>query len=129
MQAATIRWPGGEHAFRLGIAELEVIQQKTQCGPEYLLHKLNTGQWFAVELIEVLRNGLVGGGTPHIEALKLVRNAFELHDLISFKVPVQEVLSVCLYGPADDPVGEDRPVMPTPENEQTAAGSSAPTTD
>ncbi|MDN8756763.1 GTA-gp10 family protein, partial [Staphylococcus aureus] len=82
--------------------------------PEYLLHKLSTGQWFAVELIEVLRNGLIGGGMPHVEALKLVRNAFDLHDLISFKVPVQEVLMGCLYGPADDPVGEDQPVMPTP---------------
>lgn len=129
MRAAVIRWPGGEHAFRLGLTELQVIQEKTDCGPEFLLHKLNSGQWFAVELIEVLRNGLIGGGMPHVEALKAVRDAFDLHDLIGFKVPVQEVLAVCLYGPADDPVGEPLPVMPTPENEKTDAGSSAPITD
>lgn len=129
MRAAIIRWPGGEHAFRLGLAELQVIQDKTECGPEWLLHKLNSGQWAAIELVEILRNGLIGGGMGHVEALKAVRNAVELHELISFKVPAQEVLASCLYGPADDPVGEPQPVTPTPEPEQTDAGSSAATTD
>lgn len=128
MQAATIRWPGGEHAFRLGLAELETIQQKTDCGPEFLLHKINAAQWKSVDLIEVLRNGLIGGGMPHVEALKAVRNAFDLHPLISFKVPAQEVLAACLYGPPDeeqdDTSGGADPVEPTPENEKTASGPS-----
>lgn len=129
MQPSVIRWPGGEHPFRLGLAELQVIQDKTGSGPEWALHRLNTGQWFAAELVEILRNGLIGGGMAHVEALQLVRNAFELHDLIAFKVPAQEVLASCLYGPAEDPVGEPAPVMPTPGSEQTAAGNSAPITD
>ena len=55
MQEVVIPWPGGEHAFRLGLAELETIQQKTDCGPEYLLHRINAGQWHVCDLIEVLR--------------------------------------------------------------------------
>lgn len=129
MEAQVIRWPGGEHAFRLALAELETIQQKTDCGPEFLLHRINAAQWKAAELFEIMRNGLIGGGTPPIEALKLVRNAFEMHPLISFKVPAAEVLAMCLYGPADDPVGEPLPVEPTPGDEKTAAGDSAPITD
>ena len=126
----TIQWPGGMHDFRLGIAELETLQQKTDCGPEWLLHRINTGQWKAVDLIEVLRNGLIGGGMAHVEALKSVRNAFDLHPLIGFKIPAQTVLAACLYGPPDDPVGEPSPVNPTPaENDQTGGGSSAPITD
>ncbi|MTH61445.1 gene transfer agent family protein [Paracoccus litorisediminis] len=128
MQPVTIRWPGGEHDFRLGIAELEVIQQKTDCGPEYLLMKISAGRWSHVDLIEVIRNGLIGGGMAAAEALSTVRNAFELHPMIRFKVPATAILSACLYGPPDDPVGEDMPVEPTPGSETTASGNSAPIT-
>ena len=129
MEAQVIRWPGGEHAFRLALAELETIQQKTDCGPEFLLHRINAAQWKTMDLFEVIRNGLIGAGMPQSNALNLVRNAFELHPLIAFKVPAAEVLASCLYGPADDPVGEPIPVKPTPGDEKTAAGSSAPITD
>jgi hypothetical protein len=123
MEPTVIHWPGGEHAFRLGLAELETIQQKTDCGPEFLLHRISAAQWKAADLVEVLRNGLIGGGMPHVEALKAVRNAFDLHPLISFKVPAQEILAACLYGPADgDEAGEPGPVEPTPESEKTASG-------
>ena len=128
-EALVIQWPGGMHAFRLGIAELATIQQKTDCGPEWILHRISAGQWTAVDLIEVLRNGLIGGGMDHVAALKLVRDAFDFHPLIGFKVPAQTVLSACLYGPPDDTVGEPSPVNPTPaQNDQTGSGSSAPIT-
>ncbi|RJE87957.1 gene transfer agent family protein [Paracoccus onubensis] len=128
-RAVDLPWPGGEHAFRLGLNDLRTIQQKTDCGPEFLLHKLKIGQWYADELYEVLRVGLIGAGMNHVEARKLVQNAMERDPLIGFKVPAMEVLSNTLFGPADDPVGEDIPVEPTPEPEKTASGNSAPITD
>lgn len=115
MQPVVIPWPGGEHAFRLGLAELEAVQQKTDCGPEFLMHRLNAAQWKSGDLVEVLRNGLIGAGMPHVEALKLVRNAFDLHPMISFKVPAQAVLAACLYGPPDDEPEKPDPETPTPE--------------
>ena len=125
-----IQWPGGMHPFRLGIAELAVIQQRTDCGPEWLLHRISVGQWQAIDLIEVLRNGLIGGGMPHVDALKAVTNAFDLHPMIAFKGPALQVLGACIYGPPDDPVGEPLPVTPTPaHDDQTGNGSSAPITD
>lgn len=129
MQSVVLPWPGGEHAFRLGLSDLETIQQRTDCGPEHLLNKIKFGQWLAAELYEVIRCGLIGGGMPHVEAKKAVSKAFDIHPLISFKVPAMEILSVSLFGPEDDPVGEPSPVEPTPEAEKTASGSSAPTTD
>lgn len=116
MHPIVLPWPGGEHAFRLGIAELEAIQQITDCGPEHLLHRINSGQWFLRDLIEVLRCGLIGGGMPHVQALKTVEKAFGLHPGIEFKVPAQAVLSHCLYGPPEDQPGELMPVQPTPED-------------
>lgn len=128
MQPCVIMWPGGEHAFRLGLAELEVIQQRSDSGPEWLLHRLNAGQWAAIDLFEVIRCGLIGAGMDHAGALRLVRNAFDLHPLIAFKVPAQEVLAACLFGPADDPVGEDQPASPTPATTSAGAGNSASST-
>ncbi len=116
MEAVVLQWPGGEHAFRLPLSQLEALQQKTDCGPEFLLNKISLGQWTAVELFEVIRIGLIGGGMPPAEAHKLVGGAFDRYALIGFKVPAQAILGHALYGPPDDPVGEAVPVNPTPGN-------------
>lgn len=129
MRPLVLAWPGGEHGFWLGLSELEAIQQKTECGPEWLLHKINVGQWFASELIEIIRWGLIGGGMAPVDALKAVQKAFELHDLISFKVPAQAILGATLFGPPDDAVGEPIPVARHRRKKKTASGSSAPITD
>lgn len=129
MQAVMMAWPGGEHAFRLALGDLEGLQQKTDCGPEYLLMKLRSGQWTAAELFETLRFGLIGGGMDQSAALKTVRDAFDRHPLIGFKVPAMTVLMASLYGPADDPAGEGSPAGdPTPSHVQMDDGSSAPST-
>lgn len=120
MQPVMMVWPGGEHSFRLALGELEGLQQKTDCGPEFLLMKLRSGQWTAVELFETLRFGLIGGGMDQTAAVKAVRDAFDRHPLIKFKVPALTVLMASLYGPADDPAGEDSPAGdPTPSHAPT----------
>ncbi|AGT10543.1 hypothetical protein JCM7686_2003 [Paracoccus aminophilus JCM 7686] len=129
MEALVLIWPGGEHAFRLPLAQLELLQQKTEAGPEFLLNRINLGQWAATDLFETVRAGLIGGGLSAVEAQARVVAAFERHPLIEFKVPAQAILGHALYGPPDDPVGEPGPVTPTPENsEKTDSGSSAPST-
>ena len=61
MQPLVLAWVGGEHPFRLRLGELEGLQQKTDCGPEFLLNKINFGQWSAIDLFETIRFGLIGG--------------------------------------------------------------------
>ena len=126
MQPVVVNWPGGEHAFRLAIGEMKVLQEKTDCGPEYLMMKLSAGRWTADELFEVIRNGLIGGGMPHVEALKLVRREFDAHPFIEFKAPCIEILASALYGPPieDETPGEADPVMPTPEDQKTESSVS-----
>lgn len=128
-QPLVIQWPGGEHAFRIGIGQCRVIQQKTECGPEHLLNKIKAGVWTVDELREILRNGLIGGGMAPVEALKIIDKTFDEAPGIKFKAPAMEVLSAYLFGPPDDTVGEPLPVIPTPANkDQTGNGSSANTT-
>ena len=130
MQAEMIVWPGGEHPFRLALAQLEGLQQKTDCGPEWLTMKLRSGQWLATEAFEILRWGLIGGGMADGAARKAVADAFDRHPVGAFKVPALSVMMAALYGPADDPVG--KPSLAgetTPNSEIAAAGSSAASTD
>lgn len=130
MNADLIVWPGGEHPFRLALAQLEGLQKATDCGPEWLLMKLRSGQWLATELFEVLRWGLIGGGMDAGAAKKAVGDSFDRHPMIAFKVPAMSVLMSGLYGPADDPVG--KPSLAgetTPSAESEDAGSSAPSTE
>lgn len=129
MEARLIMWPGGEHPFRLGIEQLRTLQQRTDCGPEHLANKIADGRWTVDDLREVYRCGLIGGGMGKVEAVTLIDRLLEDGVLIRFKAPAIEILGDCLYGPADDPVGEPMPVKPTPGTEQTASGSSAPITD
>ncbi|WP_313349787.1 gene transfer agent family protein [Paracoccus sp. (in: a-proteobacteria)] len=129
MQPLVVRWPGGEHAFRLGLGELRAIQQNTDCGPEYLRARIDSGLWHVDDLREVFRNGLIGGGMGHVEALKLVDKAFDTAPAVAFKAPASVILAAYLYGPPEDAVGEDIPVGPAPKKrKKTGAGSSAPTT-
>ena len=113
-----IVWPGGEHPFRLALAQLEGLQQKTDAGPEWLLLRLRAGQWSAADVFEIIRWGLIGGGMDAAEAQRVVGNAFDRHPLVSFKVPAMAVLMAALYGPADDPAGK-----PTPAGETTPTDS------
>ena len=129
MTPQVIVWPGGEHPFRLALAEMQGLQQATDCGPEWLLMKLQSGQWKQEEPPEVLRWGLIGGGMDPAEAKRLVFSTFDRGPAIGFKVPAMELLMAWLYGPADDAVG--KPSLAgetTPIGESAESGSSAPST-
>ena len=127
MNADMIVWPGGEHPFRLALAQLEGLQQKTDCGPEWLAMKLRSGQWTATEAFETLRWGLIGGGMGDAAAKKAVADAFDRHPVGAFKVPALAVMMAALYGPPDDPVGKPSLASEeTPTGESAEGGSSAP---
>lgn len=129
MNAELVVWPGGEHPFRLAMAQLEGLQQKTDCGPEWLAMKLRSGQWLATEAFEILRWGLIGGGMADGAAKKAVADAFDRHPVGAFKVPALSVMMAALYGPTDDQVGKHSPAGgTTPTGESAGDGSSATST-
>jgi hypothetical protein len=62
------------YRFRLGLAELEELQEKTGIGPFMLLTRLIDGEWRTQDVRETIRLGLIGGGLDPVPALKLVRS-------------------------------------------------------
>ena len=67
----TLAWGDGEYKFRLGIGEVRELQEKTSCGPYFLLGRVDGGQWFIDDLRETIRIGLIGGGLEPVKALAL----------------------------------------------------------
>lgn len=125
-----LNWPGGEHAFRLRLGELQALQEKCDAGPELVLQRIRLGVWQVNDLFETLRFGLIGGGMDRDAARKLVSDSFDRTPLMEFKTPAIEVLAAALIGVPDDPAGEPSPAGdPTPTTDATAGGSSAPSTD
>jgi len=122
----TLNWPGGEHDFALRIGELRAIQNACDAGPEEVLNRFRvTAAWRVDDVIEVLRQGLIGGGMARQDATKLVMRVVETHGYLDIKMTCIAIMWDALAGPADDssgkPTGE--PESP-PEN-----GSSQHSTD
>jgi hypothetical protein len=132
MSAIDITWDGGEHAFRLGIAELRAIQQKCDAGPAWVLARLANGQWMVDDVIQPIRLGLEGGGMAKAEATRLVKNHVEDRPLTASVMTAQAVLMAALYGVEDDPVGEKEAATEKPNRRRgrkEAAGGSASSTE
>lgn len=128
--SVTFEWADGEHTFRLGIAQLEELQEKAGCGPFELMRRLTVGAWRIEEVRETLRLGLIGGGMEAVQALKLVNRYAGSGQLLVAVLPARVVIAAALTGPADEPgkkdhAAKDREAMPSP----TAGSPSPPSTE
>lgn len=105
----------GMHRFRLALGQLEELQEKTDCGPEELYHRIALGTWKVQDLIQTIRLGLMGGGMDAMTSLALVSRYVDSGSLVSVKPLVQSILGAALLGAPDEDehVGED-PAEKTP---------------
>jgi len=73
-------WGDGTYSFKLGYAQWRELDEIFQLGPGYLFHHLSelSLNWKMTWLREIIRCGLVGGGTDPLKALRLVRLYVEL---------------------------------------------------
>lgn len=123
MDARSLIWPGGEHAFALRMGEWRALQEKCDAGPEEVFNRIRLGRWRLDDLVETIRLGLVGGGMPAEDARKLVLQLFDLHPPIEFKMTAHAILGLFLIGP-----GDDQPKKPEGAVAPEASGSSPPST-
>lgn len=102
MQPIDVTWAGGEHPFLLNIELLRALQDKCDAGPQWVLARLRTGQWYVDDVLSPLRLGLEGGGMDKEEARKLVRRYVEDEPLAESVLAAVAVLSHSLYGVLDE---------------------------
>ncbi len=121
MDAVTLTWPGGEHAFALRMGELRALQQARDAGPEEVFNRLRTGRWHVDDLVHVIRLGLIGGGMDKAQAGPLVLSMMETHPLVQFKLTALEIVAHSLMGDLEDiPAGK-------PQAETGPDGGRSPT--
>lgn len=130
MRPIDLTWRGGEHAFLLNIDLLRALQQRCDAGPAWVLNRLRTGQWMVDDVIQPIRLGLEGGGTPKDVARRLVEEHVEGHPLAMSVITAQLILMSALFDPdEDDPVGEATAgVETTPIHSREGNGASADST-
>jgi hypothetical protein len=117
-------WVGGAHQFALDLGGLRALQDACNAGPQEVLMRLINQTWRVDDLVEVVSQGLIGGGMGRSDAMAHVLRMIDLHGLLKLVSVATFVLTSALVGEADDPVGEQAGVAVPPVN-----GNSAPSTD
>lgn len=104
----TLDWADGRRDFKLGFGELEELDEKTKVGPLVLFNRLaQDGDWHVNEVREVLRIGLIGGGTKPAEALRLVRRYVEeVPDWITNVKLAASIVGAAMSGWDDEALGK-----------------------
>lgn len=97
------RAPFGDAAyeFKLDVAGLRELQDKTDCGPSFLLTRIMAGQWRLDDLRETIRIGLVRGGLDAYRAMVLVERYFDDGPLNRHVMLAALILQAALYEPEE----------------------------
>jgi hypothetical protein len=116
----TLEWADGEYPFRLGLAELEAVQEATRAGPAHLLRRLHLGEWFIADMRAPILHGLLGGGMGADRARAMVKTWVDNRPLAESVPVAMAVIAAALHGAPDDdddeaeapPQGKPQPVSP-----------------
>ena len=119
----SLDWADGHHIFRLAIAQLRELQDKTGVGPAALFDRLASRQWRVDDLRETIRLGLIGGGMDPLDALALVRRYVDERPLLESVEPAWRILAAALVGPSDDQPGKEGAPTAAAETESSSAAS------
>jgi hypothetical protein len=121
-------WADGEHVFRLALAQLRELQDRTGVGPQALADRLAGRDWRIDDLRETIRLGLIGGGMDPLDALARVRTYVDARPLLESVYPAWRIVNAALMGPTDDQPGkkEAPPPAATTEADGPSAASSEP---
>jgi hypothetical protein len=109
-------WADGSYTFKLGWGELELLQEKTDCGPLFLLDRLAGKHWRIGDISHTIRIALIGGGAKPEDALKLVRAYVESRPPLENLMLAYAILAAGVKGAPDESPGEA-------EGEATGNGS------
>lgn len=123
----TTEWGDGTYTFRLTVAGILELEDKCDAPIAVITGRVNAGAWKAIDIIETLRIGLIGGGTKPADAKKVV-DRYAL-PLVENWAVARLVLGAALYGFEASPLGKDQaaptesPSASTPPSSSERASS------
>lgn len=92
--------------FRLGLGQLEELQERTDAGPEELYNRIGLGRWRVADIQQTLRLGLIGAGTAVATAAVLIERNAGPGQLLQWKDHARAILFAAMAG-APDEAGDD----------------------
>ncbi len=101
-----IAWADGEDTFRLALAEIRILQEKTGFGPRKIMERLQDGSAFIDEWRETIRLGLIGGGQKPDIAMAKVKRSVDSRGWLESCVLAHAILAAAGAGAKDDTVGK-----------------------
>ena len=128
--AIDLDWGDGTYSFRLGIAELAELDEKTGVGPGHMLGQLASvyGDWRASWLHHAIRLGLIGGGMAAPAALAIARRYVDERPLAESLPVASAILAAAISGVEDDAPGEPQGAPPATSGRPSRSdGSGSPT--
>lgn len=127
--AIDLEWAGGEHTFRLGLAEIEELEAEIDMS----IFTLFTGLGTTVPLARVkhysatIRIGLIGGGMEPVKARQMTRRWVDERPLYESASLAEAIIRAGIERPFSlkpeehDPEGEASAPQPPPQGESTSA--------
>lgn len=88
--------------FRLGIGELEELQERCDAGPEELFNRLASDRWRVADIQQTLRLGLIGAGLKPIKAAVLVERYAGPAYLLDYRSHARAILFAAMAGAPDE---------------------------
>ena len=95
----------GRYTFRLGLGELEELQEKCDAGPGFILGRLMSPrmEWKLEDVRHTIRLGLIGGGMKSTEAFKLVERYIDERPAWAENAKLaQAILALAIFGLAEE---------------------------
>lgn len=120
---------GGGRKFLLTLGGIEELEQKCNAGCGAILTRLVTAQFYARDITETLRLGLVGAGQSDADATHTVRNACSHDAFGTFTKLAADILNHAINGIDPDLLPDDAPGEPVAgmsASRATSPASSAP---
>lgn len=119
----TAPWGDGEHLFKLTVAGLLELEEKTKSPFATVFARVTAGGYGMADISETIRLGLIGGGKSPIEAKKLV-DRYLLP--LSESAPVARLaLMGVMFGFEASPPGKDEAAPMADPTPTTATDPSA----
>lgn len=121
----------GYYDLRLGIGQLQDLEELLGAGPAELLTRFRASTWRVNDLKQTIRLGLIGAGMSPQEAFGIVERNLKEGYLLDYLLLATTLVGIALVGPETDPVGEPEAAT-TPETEtmpsagQPSTSSAAP---
>ena len=120
-------WADGTYRFRLGVKELDELQDITGVGPAELFRRLHMHEWRRKDIRETIRLGLIGGGTEAVKANKLCKMYVDDVPLLDNRGLAVSIVGAVLEGVKAAVDGKKADAAETNDPTTTApAGSTSP---